>query len=173
MKTSEVPSLCCDYEKNVTAPLLKNPLITLGVVTVIVQAILLFIVIPEFSNRLTPFYNQDKSPDGYDILATNLAEGNGYRFYPETAKTLMREPGYPVLLAGFFLVFGHTFAVVKLTNMFLALTTAWLMTLVARRLASSRLLILGSPLLFLFHPGTLIAESRGGVEILFTLFIVL
>jgi len=145
----------------------------LGVVTVIVQAILLFIVIPEFSNRLTPFYNQDKSPDGYDILATNLAEGNGYRFYPETAKTLMREPGYPVLLAGFFLVFGHTFAVVKLTNMFLALTTAWLMTLVARRLASSRLLILGSPLLFLFHPGTLIAESRGGVEILFTLFIVL
>ena len=152
---------------------LRNPLIRLGVLVVIVNAALLFIVMPELSGRLHPFYNQDLYADGYDQLAANLAAGNGYRFYPETARTLMREPGYPVLLAAILLVFGKSFTAVKATNMCLALVTAWLMTLIARRLSSNQTMVLVPPLLFLFHPGTLIAESRGGVEVLFTFLVVL
>ena len=85
----------------------------------------------------------------------------------------MREPGYPLLLAGIFKVFGNSFAVVKLLNMFLAFGVAFLMTLIARRVSRNSLLIFGSPLLFLFHPETLIAESRGGVEMLFAFMLTL
>jgi 4-amino-4-deoxy-L-arabinose transferase-like glycosyltransferase len=147
--------------------------ITLCVLAVTLNAILLFVVIPKFTNRLTPFYNQDLYADGYDLLAGNLLKGNGYRFYPETAKTLMREPGYPIFLAGIFLIFGNGFTGVKLTNMFLALVTVWPMRRIARRVSRSQVLILGTPLLFLFHPATVIAESRGGVEILFALLLTL
>jgi len=41
----------------------------------------------------------------------------------------------------------------------------------SRRLWNNQVMILGPPLLFLFHPGTLIAESRGGIELLYTLFL--
>jgi 4-amino-4-deoxy-L-arabinose transferase-like glycosyltransferase len=140
---------------------------------VAVNAIILFVLIPEISSRTNLFYNGNQYADGYDQLAANLAEGNGYRFYPDTAKTLMREPGYPILLAGIFMVFGKNFVVVKLANMILALAVAYLMTRIARNLSGSRLLILGAPLLFLFHPETLIAESRGGIEILFTFMLTL
>jgi dolichyl-phosphate beta-glucosyltransferase len=140
---------------------------------VAVNAIILFVLIPEVSGRTNRFYNGNQYADGYDQLAANLAEGNGYRFYPDTARTLMREPGYPMLLAGIFMVFGKNFAVVKLANMILALAVAYLMTRIARKLSASPVLILGSPLLFLFHPETLIAESRGGIEILFTLMLTL
>jgi len=144
-----------------------------GLFIVAVNAIILFVLIPEFSSRINRFYSGNQYADGYDQLAANLADGNGYRFYPDTAETLMREPGYPMLLAGIFMVFGKNFAVVKLANMILALAVAYLMTRIARKLSGSRLLILGSPLLFLFHPETLIAESRGGIEILFTLMLTL
>jgi hypothetical protein len=141
--------------------------------TLVVNALILLVVIPEFSNRLTAVYAQNLYPDSYDQLASSLVEGNGYRFFPGTAQTLMREPGYPVFLAGIFLVFGKSFTAVKLANMFLAVAAAWLLTRIARRLSSSQALVVVAPLLFLFHPGTLIAESRGGSEALFTFFFTL
>src|SRR5690349_19930488 len=88
---------------------------------VVVNAIILFVLIPEVSSRIGRFYSGNRYADGYDELAANLAEGNGYRFYPDTAETLMREPGYPIFLAGIFVVFGKNFAIVKLANMILAL----------------------------------------------------
>jgi 4-amino-4-deoxy-L-arabinose transferase-like glycosyltransferase len=145
----------------------------LVLLVVFLHATVLFVVIPEVSSHLDQFYNGNQYADGYDNIAANLASGNGYRFLPDTAKTLMREPGFPILLAGIFIVFGKNFTAVKLANMFLAFAAAWLMTRIARKLSSSQVLILGSPLLFLFHPGTLIAESRGGVEVLFTFLLTL
>lgn len=140
---------------------------------VALKALIVLVLIPTASPHLRWSYSVNGYADGYDDLAANLAEGNGYRFYPDTAKTLMREPGYPLLLAGIFIAFGKNLTGVKLTNMTLALAVAYLMTRMARKLSSSRLVILGSGLLFLFHPETLIAESRGGVEVLFTLMLML
>lgn len=152
----------------------KN-LLTIGlfVLAVVAHATLLFVVIPKISHRLHASYNQDEYADGYDQLAANLVNGNGYRMYPETAKTLMREPGYPILLAGIFSLFGKNFAAVKLANMLMAFLAAGLIYRIARRFSDSPVMTLGPPLIFLFHPGTLIAESRGGVEVLFTLFLAL
>ncbi len=139
----------------------------------IINSLLLFIVIPQVSSRLRPFYNGNAYADGYDQIAENLAQGNGYRFFPDTARTLLREPGYPVLLAGIFLVFGKNFAAVKSANLVLAFATAYLTARIAGRFSENRLLIWGAPLLFLAHPETLIAESRGGVEILFAFMLTL
>jgi 4-amino-4-deoxy-L-arabinose transferase-like glycosyltransferase len=151
----------------------KTLWIGLGLLTIVVNALLLFVVIPEASTRVRGLYSANQYADGYDQLAENLAAGNGYRFYPDTAQTLMREPGYPVLLAGIYKLFGNNFVIVKLCNMLLALGVAFLMTLIARNISTNSFLIYGSPLLFLFHPETLIAESRGGVEILFALMLTL
>jgi 4-amino-4-deoxy-L-arabinose transferase-like glycosyltransferase len=85
----------------------------------------------------------------------------------------MREPGYPILLAGIYYVFGNNFALVKLANMLMAFTVACQMIWLSRELWSNQVMVIGPPLLFLFHPGTLIAESRGGIELLYTLLLVL
>ncbi len=151
-------------------------LLWFSILTVAAHASVLFVAIPALSHRMAPSYNQNRMADGYDLLAENLAAGNGYRFYPDTAKTLMREPGYPVFLAGLLLVFGESLVVVKIANMILAFLTAWLMVLIVREMTAEaripgKLLIFGPPLLFLFYPGTLIAESRGGIEIVFGLLL--
>jgi 4-amino-4-deoxy-L-arabinose transferase-like glycosyltransferase len=153
--------------------ILKRPAVRVFIFAVIVNAALLFLIIPEISGHLHPLYNQDVYADGYDYLAHNLAAGDGYRFYPNTARTTMREPGYPLLLAGLLIAFGNSFTAVKVANMCLALATAWFMTRIARRISSSPILIFVPPLLFLIHPATVVAESRGGVELLFTFLIVL
>jgi 4-amino-4-deoxy-L-arabinose transferase-like glycosyltransferase len=143
----------------------------LTILVVLLQGVLLFAIIPRLSGPLHTSYNENLIADGYDQLADSLDAGQGYRFYPDTAKTLMREPGYPILLAGLRLCFGRGMASVKIANMILALATAWLTLLIARRLIPeahhSFAVLAAAPLLYLFSPGTLVAESRGGVEILF------
>lgn len=151
----------------------KTLWIALGLLTVLINALILFVVIPKVSPSIRGLYSQNQYADGYDQLAANLAAGNGYRFYPDTAQTLMREPGYPVLLAAIYKLFGSNFEFVKLLNMLVAFGVAYLMTLIGRKVSTNSVLIFGSPLLFLFHPETLIAESRGGVEILFSFMLAL
>ena len=158
-------------------PRTKKLLMLSGLLLVLLHVAILFLVVPAVSGRLTTSFNQEGYPDGYDQLAANLAAGHGYRFYPETASTVMREPGYPILLAGLFLVFGPSFAAVKLCNLVLAFATAWMMIPIARRVVPDAqwhrvpLYFLPS-LLFLVHPGTLLAECRGGLEIIFAFLIV-
>lgn len=146
-------------------PFSKSLVVTLALGAILLNASILLVAIPTMSRYLD--YNGNQYADGYDEIARNLVLGDGYRFRPDTARTLQREPGYPILLAGIFIAFGENLTVVKVVNMLLALGTTLLMTRIARRVSSSKLLILGAPLLFFFHPGTLIAESRGGTEILF------
>jgi hypothetical protein len=139
----------------------------LALLVVIIHLFVLLVVLPRFSAHLTPAYNQQLTSDGYDYLASNLAAGRGYRFYPNTANTLMREPGYPFILAGLLTVFGDHFIPVEMLNVVLALGTAWLITRAMSIISKRRWPGFVAALLFLFHPGTLIAESRGGVEIIF------
>ncbi len=147
-------------------------------VSLLLNILIVFVLIPSLSHKISPDYNQGRFTDGYDLIAANLADGHGYRFYPDTAPTMMREPGYPLLLAGIYVVFGQSFFVVKCANLLFAILTA----LLIRSLTS---LVVRPPRdmgvftgdlaasLFLIHPGILIAESRGGVEVLFALLLAL
>jgi hypothetical protein len=144
----------------------------------ILHVVVLFLVIPAVSSRLKTSYNQNQFADGYDLLAANLVAGNGYRFYPDTARTLMREPGFPVFLAGILLVAGSSITAVKIVNLIMTLVASWLTIRLAKRVVpdmqeSHALLLALPPILVLVSPGMLIAESRGGVEVLFGLLVAL
>ena len=143
--------------------------LVIGIIAI--NCALVLVLIPSVSTHIGGFYNANVYADGYQQLAANLAAGNGYRFYSDTALTLFREPGYPMVLAAVFTVLGPDFRLVQVANIIFAVVVAYLMTRIGRTLSTSRIVILGSPLLFLFHPETLIAESRGGVEILFCLLL--
>jgi hypothetical protein len=110
--------------------------------------------------------------DDYDLIARNLAEGNGFRFFPETALTIVREPGYPIVLATVFALFGYSITAAQLLNCFLAAAVAGITATIARQLTSDRLAVHGALLIYLFHPATLVAISRGGFVILFELALV-
>ena len=146
------------------------------VLAAFLHAVLLLAVIPLLNSHLSTSYNREIFTDGYDYLASNLAEGHGYRFYPDTAPTMMREPGFPIFLAALFLCFGRSIIAITIANMLLAFATAWMIIVITAR-TSIEPGRQNSPwkfipaLLFLFYPGTLIAETRGGVEILFGLLI--
>lgn len=163
-------------EKNASAMMQVRPAlgwIALIIATIALNTLVTFYVIPKAHNSFHQLYNQDEYADGYDQLATNLVNGNGYRFFPDTARTLMREPGYPVVLAGIFYLFGVSLVAVKAVNVCLALTTAYIISVLARIVLEKRLLTIGAPIIFLFHPGTLIGESRGASETLFTFLLTL
>lgn len=160
-------------KKNLTSSRIEWPWIIAAISILALNALLLFVLIPEASGRLQWSYNVDGYADTYKQIAENLSASHGYRVYPDTARTLSREPGYPLLLAGIFWIFGDDLITVKVANMLFTFAAAGLIALLARRVSGSKVVILGAPLLSLFHPGTLIAESRGGVEAPFTFFLVL
>jgi 4-amino-4-deoxy-L-arabinose transferase-like glycosyltransferase len=136
------------------------------------QAILVFVVIPRLGHGLVPHYGIGFADD-YDDLASSLLRGDGYRFFPETAPTLMREPGYPLFLAMVFAVFGQGLVAARLANLVLVFGAGLLTRQLAHRITPDPFVAFAAPLLFVAHPGVLVAELRGGVEILFLFLLVL
>jgi 4-amino-4-deoxy-L-arabinose transferase-like glycosyltransferase len=57
--------------------------------------------------------------------------------------------------------------------MLLVLAAAWLITRIARRWSTDPIMVVAPQLLFLFHPGTVLSQTRGGVEPLFALLLTL
>lgn len=131
-----------------------------------IKAVLLFGAIPLFAQKLAGTYGITFADD-YDKLAHSLATGSGYRFAPDLPPTLMREPGYPLFLAGVFVTLGHSLEAARAANFALAFCICLLVFSLAARFSTDRLVPGMAALIFLFHPGTIIAEARGGVELLF------
>ena len=46
----------------------------------------------------------------------SVLEGVGYRFYSDTAETLLRLPGYPIMLFFLFYFFGESLSAAKFAN---------------------------------------------------------
>lgn len=133
----------------------------------VLKSLLFFVVLPTYESALGRSYGLGFS-DQYDMLALSIVEGDGYRFTPDTAPTLTREPGYPLLLAALFALFGYGLVAVKAANLLLSTLAAGLIARLARDLwPAARWPALIAPVLFLLHPGIVIAELRGGVEISF------
>ena len=139
----------------------------------VLKFFLVLMIVPMIHNAYPHLYNINHFPDGYDRIAVNLIDGRGYRFYPETAETLMRPPGYVLLLAGIFSLFGKNLVAVKIANLFLGIATAYVMMLICKKYVKNNISLWVAPSLFLFHPAIIFSESRGGVESLFIFLIIL
>lgn len=64
--------------------------------------------------------------DNYQSIAKNIVSGAGYRFTPDTALTLMREPGYPYFLAGLIQVFDDYHRASMVANILMTALSAFL-----------------------------------------------
>ena len=135
-------------------------------VAVALTVIVLFFAVPALERSASSHYTLGFADD-YDLLGRHLASGQGYRFGRELGETMMREPGYPLLLAGLFKVFGFGIEAARLANLLLAAATALLLWHLARRVTRDQAAACVAATVFLLYPGTLVAEARGGVEILF------
>jgi 4-amino-4-deoxy-L-arabinose transferase-like glycosyltransferase len=146
------------------------PLIFAGVF--LLTAAILFLALPRLGQVFAFKYGLTFA-DGYELIADNLVHGNGYRMQANTSETMMREPGYPLFLAGAFKIGGFGISTVRWANLLLAIGIAFLMIRLAHLVTGDRTTSVVAALLFLLYPSTLIAESRGGVEILFIAVVLL
>lgn len=141
-------------------------------IAVFVYAILLFVLLPALSPILGPRYGIGFADD-YDRLAYTLSQGQGFRFGAEFAPTLMREPGYPLFLSGVFKLFGYSLEAARFANLILVGVAAFFVARLARVIGLSTLAATLVAVIFLFHPGTVIAVARGGFEIFFVFLLAL
>jgi 4-amino-4-deoxy-L-arabinose transferase-like glycosyltransferase len=141
---------------------------------------MVLLVIPQLAEHFP--YQIGRFMDLYDQIALNLLAGNGYRLHPETSETLLRTPGYVFVLTGIFYLFGYSLAAAQVVNILFGIATAYVIVLIAKRWVMRTSTSLSSDgavewaplvpaMLFLFHPGVIFSETRGGVESLFMLLL--
>jgi hypothetical protein len=106
--------------------------------------------------------------DNYYSLAKNIDHGFGYRFTPDTTLTLMREPGYPYFLAALMRAFEDYHLAAVIANIFITASSAVLIFNLTRLLTPIPWAPVIAPVVFMVHPGVILAQMRIGVEVLFT-----
>lgn len=111
--------------------------------------------------------------DYYNYIAKNILDGHGYRFFPDTAETLLRSPGYPLFLAVIFKIFGENLIIIKIINIIFVIFSSLLLTNISLILFKDKKLADISTIIFLLHPGIILAETRGAVEVLFMSFMII
>jgi 4-amino-4-deoxy-L-arabinose transferase-like glycosyltransferase len=132
----------------------------------LVTAAILFLAVPRLDRAFAYRYSVHFQ-DGYDLIANNLAQGNGYRWDANLGETMIREPGYPLFLAAVFKLCGYHLEAARFANWLLSIGIAIMIMRLARLVTNDGTIALIASLLFLINPGTLICEARGGVEVLF------
>jgi 4-amino-4-deoxy-L-arabinose transferase-like glycosyltransferase len=137
----------------------------------LVKLVLYLVVIPRYHDALWALWSIGPA-DNYATISKYINLGLGYRFSPETALTLEREPGYPYFLALLRWAFedGYREAAIVANIVFTSIS-AFLIGALARSVTSLRRVALIAPLLFLLHPGTIGTELRLGVEVPFILLL--
>jgi 4-amino-4-deoxy-L-arabinose transferase-like glycosyltransferase len=136
---------------------------------VVVKAILLFGLFPYFQAQFPRPYPAGSFGDGYELIAWNLVQGNGYRMYPDTSLTMLRTPGFVLLLSLIFAIFGKSLVAVQIVNLVFSSITAVLTQILSRKAGLSSTAATIAALIFFFHPGILVAESSGRLECMLTL----
>jgi 4-amino-4-deoxy-L-arabinose transferase-like glycosyltransferase len=134
------------------------------VIMLVIKAIIAFVASPMIGHFLGSNYKSNLFPDLYDHIAENLATGHGYRVFDDTSLTMLRSPGFVVVLAGIFYLFGKSILAVQVVQYFMSAGTAVFVYLIANRLVELRLLSIVAAAVFLFHPMVLVSDSRGGVD---------
>lgn len=143
----------------------SSPWLVLLVVFIATAAIL-FLAMPKLDRAFALRYSANFQ-DGYDLIANNLVDGNGYRWDANMGETMIREPGYPLFLAAVFKVGGYHLEAARFANWILSIGIAFMIMRLTRLVTDDARVALIASLLFLLHPGTIICEARGGFEVLF------
>jgi 4-amino-4-deoxy-L-arabinose transferase-like glycosyltransferase len=136
----------------------------------LVKLAFFLLIVPIFKDKIGSFYGIG-SADNYAWIAKSIDLGYGYRVTPDTSLTLMREPGYPYFLAALLYLFDNDHGAAIIANLVFTSLSAFLVSQIARSVWTAQWMFLVAPILFLLHPGIIIAELRGGVEIPFTLLL--
>jgi 4-amino-4-deoxy-L-arabinose transferase-like glycosyltransferase len=150
----------------------KRAVLSILVAALLLTAPVLLLVVPRLDQAVDARYSIGFA-DGYDLIANNIAHGRGYRFEPDMGETMMREPGYPMFLAGVFKIAGYRIEAARWANWLLVVAIAFLIMRLAQSVTSDLTTSLIATLLFLFHPGAIISEARAGVETLFIFAVLL
>ena len=130
----------------------------------LVNAAIVLVGLPRVSRPLALPYSMSFG-DLYNFIANNLEEGNGYRVDPAMGETMLREPGYPLLLAAVFELAGYGIQQARVVCVLLAFGVALMLLRLTRRITGDAMTALAAALLFLLYPGILAAEGRAGIEI--------
>src|SRR5438477_3437283 len=129
------------------------------------NAAIVLVGLPNLSSLMGPTYNLQLG-DLYDLIAKNLDQGNGYRADARMSETMLREPGYPLFLAGISkLAGGYSMRTARIGCVLLAFGAALMLLRLTRKITGDNTIALLAALLFLFYPGVLVAETRAGIEI--------
>ncbi len=118
-------------------------------------------------------WNTGHWPDGYDKIAMNIIQGHGYKIFPEASETMQRMPGYPLLLAALFYLFGKSIVIVQVLNVIFSSLAAYFVFRMTITITRSEKVSYLAAAITAFYPGVIIADGRGGLESLYMLFTVL
>jgi 4-amino-4-deoxy-L-arabinose transferase-like glycosyltransferase len=136
---------------------------------VVAKAIVLFVLLPAFVNLYPGTFAADLFPDRYDLLAWNMMSGSGYRLSPDTSLTMLRSPGFVFPLAGLFFFFGKSLVAAQVMNFIASCMTAVVVFFLAKKVIRTEAGAWSAAIFCFFFPGSIVAESRGGVESLLML----
>src|SRR3954447_25037580 len=96
------------WEKGAAVQSATGRLWAIAFLAVVIKAMLLFGLFPYFQAQFPRAYSAESFADGYELIAWNFVQGNGYRMYPDTSLTMLRTPGFVLLLSLIFAVFGKS-----------------------------------------------------------------
>jgi len=138
----------------------------------LLNAAVVLVGLPRVSHSLTLTYSMSFG-DLYDLIGKNLEQGNGYRVDANMGLTMLREPGYPLLLAVAFRLGGYSVETGRVLCVLLAFGAALLLLRLTLKITGDASTALCAALLFLLYPSTLVAETRAGVEMPFIFTVML
>jgi 4-amino-4-deoxy-L-arabinose transferase-like glycosyltransferase len=139
----------------------------------IVKALIAFLLLPVITHHLGDNYHSDLFPDDYDLIAENLLSGRGYRIYADTSETMLRSPGFVLVLAAIFSLFGKSLLAVQIVQYLMSIATAIVTYLISQRLYLTKSVSLMASVLFLFNPVSMMSDTRAGNDSTLTLSLTL
>jgi hypothetical protein len=143
----------------------RVPVVSGIIVVILIKLVALFAIISIVQAYLPGDYNAKKFGwDGYDQIAWNLSQGHGYRVYPDASPTMLRTPGFPLVLAILFVAFGKSLFAVQVVNLTLSCITGFLVYRLAVQTGLTAATGVVGALIFALYPGVIVAESRCGPE---------
>ena len=114
-----------------------------------------------------PAFSDDKD---YKEIARNITEGRGYTL--EGKPTAYRTPGYPIVIACTYKLFGYTNYPIRILQVFLDLGSCFLLFLIGRKFFSERVALLASGI-FAFFPAQILYTCEFMTETSFTFILLL